>query len=167
MHEKNTVTEALLSLFVPFYLFYWLSETSKALRQRGITHIPSFKPVLWMTILFVAAIVLAIIPMVIIPILAIGAAATSDSSGAAAAGIGITVLLTFLMMFIQFGLAVAMLIMWIVFAINFSKVVAAALPGTDAGTLTLLFIFISPAAVYMIQEAMNQPQHKPAKPSHL
>ena len=154
MHQKNTVTELLLSLFVPFYIFYWYAETAKVLRQRGATHVPSIKPVLWVTISFVAAIVLSSLPFLLIPLVVLAGA--SGDGAAIGIGIGSVLVLTLLFGLVQFGLAIAAMVLYVLYAIGFSKAVNQVMLDMDESTITLLCIFIAPVAVYMIQEKINQ-----------
>lgn len=155
MHQKNTLTELLLSIFIPFYIFYWYAETSKVLRQRGATHVPSIKPLLWVTISCVASIVLlSFVPFLLIPVIMLG----SVFGDGATIGIGVIALAVMIFLFgvAQFGLFIAMIVLHILYAINFSKAVSQVIHGMDQNTVALLCIFIAPVAVYMVQEKINQ-----------
>ncbi len=129
MKQRSPVAAALLSFFIPFYALYWLWATGKEMRNRG-GKAPSiaflFAPLLLMPIALVAGSLLA---------------PNSDGAGA---------ILLLLAVFIGIPLS-------IIYYFRFCKAAEQVTNGhVSAGLAIVLMLVISPVAIFIIQEKLNE-----------
>lgn len=149
MRHKETMIEVLLSLFIPFYVLYWFLETGKGFRQTGVKT-PSIKPLIWLLASLFASSILSFLPLLVLPLFA---ATSGESFSGLLAG---SVLAFFLFGFVWFALFTAYIVTFIMYMINFSKAAhVATRPNVDLTGLTLVFLFIAPAGVYIVQDKIN------------
>ena len=148
MKQRNPITTLLLSLFVPFYVYYWWYDTAKMMRQRGVNEVPNFAPLVIAIVVYMAAVIGVITSSI--------ASVIHTEPGAE---IHIPPIFGLLYLF--------MLALWIVQAIycyRFSKAANTLVNiGISPGLTTAIFIFIAPVAIYLIQEKLNA---LPTQPSN-
>jgi uncharacterized membrane-anchored protein len=143
MKQRSPLAATLLSLFIPFYALYWLIVTAKDMKQRGGT-----PPPLWM--LF--APLLFILPFFVI------ALTTAKSSGTAKSTSPVLPLIGFL--FVAVGIVLSFMYYY-----KFSQTAEHVTSGKVSKMVAfLLFVFVSPAAVYIIQDALNTTSGATASP---
>jgi hypothetical protein len=137
MKQRNPVTAALLSFFIPFYTLYWLYAVARDLKQRSIKA-PSF--------------LLLIGPMLgFIPIILLATAANGGQAGdSAQTATNIVILLLGIVM------VPLIIILPLIYYYKFCKAAETATSGQISGGLTfILMVVLAPVAVYLIQEKLN------------
>lgn len=134
MKKRSPVNSLLLSLFVPFYYLYWLYTTGKIINARG-----GKAPSIWL--LFTP--VLALIGVAFLSFI--------NTFTINASGFNVLILLIGL-------LAIpALLVLPIIYDFRFSKAIDSATGGqVGSGIGFVLMLFISPAAVYVFQDKLNE-----------
>jgi hypothetical protein len=142
MKNRDPLTATLLSLFVPFYILYWLVQTGKTLTDRG-AQVPS--PLLLFSPFF------ALLAFMIG--IGFGTASGGDEGG--------------LLMAVMFAVVLPLaIILTLVYYYKFSVAAEQATKGALSKVLLfILFWFVSPAAVFLIQEKLNSldPASSPSK----
>lgn len=135
MKQRDPLVATLLSLFVPFYLLYWLYATAKDMRQRG-----GNPPSLWR--LF--APLLGLVGIVVVSLV------TTSSSGSHGALNIISILAGLVFVALSFVLP-------IMYYYRFSATAETLTAGKVSKIVGfLLFLFVAPAAVYIIQDKLNE-----------
>lgn len=137
MKHRDALIQTLLSLFIPFYIIYWSYVTAKEIERTYGHKAPS----LFLLFAPVIILLLAFIPLIINSF-------SGTSEGLFAGYIAFFVL--FLVIFpVTFALS---LLYYYKFGGNVEKVVG---PAASRLLLFILFWFVSPAGVYIVQEKLN------------
>jgi len=135
MKQRDPLVATLLSLFVPFYILYWFYATAKDMRQRG-----GNPPSLWR--LF--APLLGLVAMVVVSL-----AAPRGSSNSR--GVSIVMILVGLV------LVALSFVLPLMYYYRFSATAEKLTGGKVSKAVGfLLFLFVAPAAVYIIQDKLNE-----------
>lgn len=143
MKQRSPLAATLLSLFIPFYILYWLYVTGKHMASKGVKA-PS--------IYLLLAPLLVLIPVWVVVITAT-ASGVEESSGSA-------MMAVFPLMFI------AAIVLSFYYYYKFSEAAEQATnKELTKGLLFILFIFVSPAAVFLIQDKLNSLGEGPAGPA--
>lgn len=135
MKQRNPLAATLLSALIPFYTLYWLYVTGKIMQSKG-AKVPSF--------------VLLYGPILLLFALVFISMFTATTSGSAKQTGNIVVLL--LTMVGVLGVVIcSILYFW-----RFSDAAGQSSQGkVDKLVAFILFMIISPVAVYIIQDALN------------
>lgn len=141
MKQRSPVVALILSLLVPFYIFYWLYDIARWMRQRGVRDVPSLVPML-VTLIVYLVLFIGLMMTVFI---------SGDKAGSHATG-------AFLAVFIvAFVLVPIFWVLTVLYYYNFSKAVTTVVSlEMSPGLLTLIFVLIAAVPVYLIQEKLNQ-----------
>lgn len=137
MKQRSPIAATLLSLFIPIYILYWFYVTADDMRRRG-----GKPPKL---LLLFAPIIGLIVLMIIVS--AIGNTQNQSSR----LGINLVALV--------FGVlcVAAVIIFPFLYYYRFSEAAEVVTSKkVTKGIAFILFLFVSPAAVYIIQEALNE-----------
>lgn len=146
MKQRDAVIATLLSVFIPFYVFYWLYVTANQLKAKGLKT-PS---ILWITLP-----VLVLIGLWLLALLLNATPVATDENTRSPAFIAVFVLI-FAGIPVFYGTI-------LYYYYRFSQAVEQVTnKAITAGILTILFVFISPVAVYIIQDKLNNLPPKPA-----
>lgn len=136
MQQRSPIAQTLLSFFVPIYILYWFYVTAADMRQRGGNPPP--------------------IRLIFIPLLGLIALVfTSTLMRIGSSGESSTV---FNIISILLGLAliIAVFVLPLYYFYKFSQAAEVATSRKISTTISfVLLLFISPVAVYVIQDAMN------------
>lgn len=134
MNQRSPIAQTLLSLFVPLYILYWLYVTADDLRKRGAAPPP-------LKLLFFPLLGL----LLLIPLSIAGTLGVDGGSGAQA-----------IVALLIVAFVIASVALSLYYYYKFSAAAEKA-TGSKISTVVgfLLFLFVSPAAVYVIQDALN------------
>ena len=139
MKQRNPLTATLLSVFIPFYMLYWLVVTANIMKERGAK-----APNAW----------LLFAPLLSIPLFiafALLGSSLGNDSGAPLAGA-----LVFLL------LIPAILISQVVYFYQFGKATEQATNKKVSSTVFfVLALLVTPAAVYISQDGLNEVINNP------
>lgn len=138
MKKRAPLAATLLTLFIPFYQIYWFYVTAKDMQSRG-AKVPSnnllFAPYALMVL------------MLIMLFAGSAAAASTEASGGTATGFALG-------LFLLFPLLVGLILYY---EYKFSEAAEHVTNGKVSKVIGfVLFLFVGPAAVYIIQDALNE-----------
>ena len=133
MKQRSALTATLLSVFVPLYILYWLYVTAKAMQDHGIKT-PNF--------------ILLVGPLCgFVPLIILGAVSQSSSSAA---------FLRAIVLLLGVGVMIAAVAGPLLYYYQFSQATEQLTQGKIAKVAAfLLLFFVAPAAVYILQDALN------------
>lgn len=133
MKKRDPIVTTILSFLVPFYQLYWFYDTGRGLKERGVTDVPPFKMLLLPIAGLLATYLILLISSAadIKPLMAIG---------------GILMVLAY----------IAAIVLPIMYYFKLGAVIERLTNKVLSGKLlVILFFFIAPAAVYLVQEKLN------------
>jgi hypothetical protein len=142
MKQRSALAATLLSLFIPFYILYWLYDTGRHMAAKGVK-VPS--------IYLLLAPLLMLIPIWVV-IFSATAGGIDESSGSPIMAIFPVALL-------------AAVVLSFYYYYKFSEAAEQATnKALTKGLLFILFMFVSPAAVFLIQDKLNSQGESPTGP---
>lgn len=137
MQHRDAIVQALLSFIVPFYIVYWSYVVGREIEKSYNLKAPNILLLLAPCILFLVAIIFTVLAFV----------ARGDSAGAI---VSILFFLGFIVMIpVSIGLS---LYYYYKFGGNVEQLVG---PQASRLIVLLLFWFISPIGVYIVQDRLN------------